>query len=106
MTGTIYRRRRKKRIQASSTARGYNYAHQQLRKRLLALWRPGDPCARCGQPMYGPPSMIHLGHTADRTGYIGLEHRFCNCSDGAKRGNAARSVDGRSRVTVVRSRVW
>ena len=80
------------RWQGSSTARGYGSRHQALRKRLLLRWRPGDPCARCGQPMWGPAAMIDLGHTADRTGYTGLEHRRCNRGDGARRGNRMRGT--------------
>jgi hypothetical protein len=67
--------------------RGYGADHQKLRLQLLARWQPGDPCARCGQPMMGPPARIHLGHTEDRTGYTGLEHSDCNCAEGAQRGN-------------------
>lgn len=69
----------------TTTERGYNGSHRALRKRLIAQWRPGDPCARCGLPMYGPAAMIDLGHTEDRTGYVGLEHRACNRRDGASR---------------------
>jgi hypothetical protein len=81
----------------STTARGYGWSHRKLREALLARWRPGDPCARCGQPMLyrwitGPDgrriSAIDLGHTADRTGYTRLEHRWCNRSDGGRRRQA------------------
>ena len=61
----------------TTTARGYGTAHQQLRARLLAQWTPGDPCARCGKPMW-KRDRIDLGHTDDRTGYRGLEHDTCN----------------------------
>jgi hypothetical protein len=74
----------------TTTERGYGHQHQAERKRRLARWRPGDPCARCGRPMYGPPALIDLGHTTDRTAYTGLEHRHCNRGEGARRGNRMR----------------
>ena len=72
--------------------RGYGHAHRTERERRLALWRPGDPCVRCGRPMFGPPAYIDLGHTPDRTAYTGLEHRSCNRSEGARRGNRMRAM--------------
>lgn len=76
------------RVQASSTARGYGYPHQKLQAALLANWRPGDPCARCGGPMWHRwtvsrtgkrISAIHLDHDdRDRTRYRGLSHMKCN----------------------------
>ena len=117
---TVRRRRtRRHRVQASASARGYGHAHQQLRKALIAAWTPGDPCSRCGQPMWGPPRRIHLGHNDDKTAYCGLEHERCNTSDGATRGNAQRktvaavdktagmtvTVPGMT-VTVRHSRTW
>jgi hypothetical protein len=83
--------------------RGYGHAHRTERERRLAMWRPGDPCARCGQPMWHLQrwskgrliAAIHLGHTADRTGYTGLEHDQCNESEAATRGNRMR---GRARA--------
>jgi hypothetical protein len=71
----------------TTAQRGYGYRHEQVRRALLARWQPGDPCARCGQPMwyrwmldrYGRRvSAIDLGHNDDRTGWTGLEHRRCN----------------------------
>src|SRR6516165_6446470 len=103
-------RRRRPRVRAPghTTAEGYGYEHQQLRRVLMAAWLPGDPCSRCGQPMWGPPQAIHLGHTDDKTAYRGLEHAHCNTSDGARRGNRTRRQRGT--VTAVRevkpSRAW
>jgi hypothetical protein len=83
-------------------AGGYGYQHTKIRRAFLAVWIPGDPCIRCGLPMWGPASKINLGHNDDRSAYLGLEHESCNKSDGAKRGNALRSgTDG-----VRRSRKW
>lgn len=78
------------RWQGTTTQRGYGRAHQLERERRLTRWHPGDPCARCGQPMWGPADRIHLGHTEDRTGYTGLEHSDCNTREGARRGNQNR----------------
>ena len=102
------RRRTRVRVQASASARGYGYAHQKLRAILIAAWQPGDPCSRCGQPMWGPPRRIHLGHTDDKTAYRGLEHERCNTADGARRLNQSRAtVTGRTAARMVRpSRTW
>lgn len=78
------------RWQGTTTQRGYGNTHQQLRRRLLATFQPGQPCARCGQPMWDKRH-IDLGHTDDRTAYTGLEHRRCNRGDGARRGNRKRA---------------
>jgi hypothetical protein len=109
MTGRMRRRSNWKRSPLSASARGYGHAHRKLRATLIAAWLPGDPCARCGQPMLGPPSKIHLGHNADRTAWTGLEHSVCNLRDAAVRG-AIRSNGGKTAAartaTVPRSRQW
>jgi hypothetical protein len=55
-------------------------AHRKLRAYLIAQWATGliTDCWRCGKPLTGPPSQIHLGHTDDGTAYAGLEHGRCN----------------------------
>lgn len=63
----------------SSSEAGYGAEHVRRRRQALAAWQDGDPCARCGGPMHhGEP--VHLDHTDDRTGYLGLSHASCNCS--------------------------
>jgi hypothetical protein len=71
-----------------AAARGYGAKHQAERKRRLAALRDGDPCCRCGQPMWRiqAPS-LHLDHNdQDRTKYRGLAHGDCNRNAGAKLG--------------------
>ena len=68
----------------------YAGPHQAIRRALLAVYDPADPCARCGRPLGPDPSRLDLGHTDDRAGYSGLEHRRCNRSAGARLGNARR----------------
>jgi hypothetical protein len=99
------RTRSKPRNQLSAAARGYDHTHRKLRAILIAAWTPGDPCARCGQPMWGPPRKIHLGHNPSRTGYEGLQHERCNEQDGALRLAAMRRMAAQQ-VTVPRSRAW
>jgi hypothetical protein len=59
----------------STTDRGYDGRH----KRERARWKPkverGEiDCARCGEPIQ-PDEPWDLGHTDDRTGWTGPEHR-------------------------------
>lgn len=71
----------------NTTARGYGTAHQAERKRWAArLKHAGSlPCARCGEPIYDGDEW-DLGHTDDRAGYVGPEHRRrCNRADGGRR---------------------
>ena len=85
----------------TTTQRGYGYGHVKIQRDAIALWRPGDPCTRCGYPMWNrwmldrrgrKVSAIHLAHTPDRTGYEGLQHAHCNTSEGASRGNRQRGM--------------
>lgn len=36
----------------TTTQRGYGPEHQAAARKLKAAMRDGDPCCRCGQPMY------------------------------------------------------
>lgn len=63
---------------ASTTERGYGYAHKKLRKEWVALVEQGGVhCARCSKPIE-PGSPFDLDHNEDRTGYIGVSCRPCN----------------------------
>lgn len=67
---------------------GYTGEHRRRQVADLAAWRPGDPCTRCGLPMWQrwritatgrKVSAIHLDHDDyDRTKYRGLAHASCN----------------------------
>ena len=94
----------RKRWRGTTTQRGYGADHQALRRQLLAQFTPGQPCARCGQPMW-TKAHIDLGHTADRSAYTGLEHRRCNRADGARRGNKRRGWRTVT-VTTVTMQPW
>lgn len=67
----------------STTARGYGYEHQRIRRDALAALREREAmgaetlCTRCTRPVHtGQP--LDLDHTDDRSGYRGLAHRSCN----------------------------
>lgn len=106
------------RYNRTTAQRGYGTKHEQLRARLLKAWRPGDPCARCGQPMLyrwtldrngNRIAAIHLGHTDDRTGYTGLEHARCNLRDGQRKTTAilrARGPLTPRQLTAIRMKQW
>lgn len=107
------------RYQGKTSERGYGAAHVALRKRLLAAWTPGQPCARCGQPMLyrwllmpdgRKVSAIDLGHLDGKTGYAGLEHRACNRRDGQAKTTAILRARGRqltpAQLTAIRMKQW
>jgi hypothetical protein len=85
------------RTRRSSATRGQSNTgpHKTLRRRLLAdlARRPGQPCARCGQPMY-QTQLLDLDHTDDRLGYLGLSHRACNRRDGQRKTTAILKARG------------
>jgi hypothetical protein len=86
------------RTRRSSATRGQSNTgpHKTLRKWLLAdlARRPGQPCARCGLPMYVTQD-LDLDHTDDRTGYLGLSHRSCN-----------RRAGQRKTIAILNARGW
>jgi hypothetical protein len=69
--------------QRSNGRRTYGSRHINLKKRLLAelQCRPGQPCARCGWPMW-PGQNLHLDHDDNSDGYNGLAHAACNLRAG------------------------
>jgi hypothetical protein len=79
----------------------YDSEHQAVRRALLAVYEPTDPCARCGRPLGGNPSRIDLGHRDDGPGWSGLEHSRCNRQAGARLGNARRRARRERRVAMV-----
>lgn len=94
-----------------TNARGYDKSHRAKR----AWWKPrverGEVechAAIClverdgGTRFIAPGSEWDLGHTADRLTWTGPEHRRCNRSEGATRGNGMRN----KKRTLPRSRDW
>lgn len=84
--------------------RGYGRGHKAERAR----WEPkvragGVHCARCGEPIE-PDRPWDLGHTDDRMGWTGPEHRTCNRTAGAR--NAAMVTNAMRRAGVHTSREW
>lgn len=93
---------RKPRPKANTAARGYGAQYRALRKWWSQLVLAGgvECCAeRCLMPQRAirPGEPWDLGHSADRTVITGPEHRRCNRSDGARRGNASRQQRKQSR---------
>jgi hypothetical protein len=88
------------------TVGGCNTAeHKAMRKRLLARLRDGDPCPRCGRPMYRALAhLLDVGHVVDRAagGTLAdgarLEHRRCNRQAGQRL--TTRILTARRRATA------
>jgi hypothetical protein len=78
----------------------YDGTHQAVRKALLAVHEPTDPCWRCRRPLGPDPRRIDLGHRDDGAGWAGLECARCNRAAGARKGNALRRARTERRVTV------
>ena len=78
----------------------YGRQHRTARKRALDRLHDGDPCARCGKPMFRGQLLDLDHHDDDPSIYRGLAHQRCNRRAGAIKGNRKR------RITVWRSRAW
>lgn len=80
----------------TTTQRGYDTAHKQVRARWQRRLDNGERVVcrsvRCLQPGHlVDPKRWHLGHTPDRSGWTGPEVPECNLSEGAERGNRTRA---------------
>ena len=86
-------------VKQDTTARGYGGKHQALRKRVAVLVASGAAvCWRCSRPIL-PWMAWDLGHDDyDRNIYRGPEHRRCNRSSAASRGNRMRGKRRRSTI--------
>jgi hypothetical protein len=80
-------------MRLTTTQRGLGFPHQRDRKRQLAGLRDGQPCPRCGRPMYrwqyldldDFPGRMFGGPQVKL-----LSHRYCNRAAGARMGNRIR----------------
>jgi hypothetical protein len=82
------------RYRGTTEQRGLGHKHRIDRERLLALHKDGDPCWRCGQPMYKWQD-LDRDHVVDRAlggtdGPAVLSHASCNRSAGARLSNQIR----------------
>lgn len=88
-----------------AASRGYGHHHRVRVAQLKAALRDGDPCARCGGPMYrtqlplldgdhvGTPRALQAGDPHHRDALPdALAHRSCNRSHGASLGNRLRAL--------------
>lgn len=79
------------RWRGTTAERGYGNDHQRERERRLAAYRPGDPCAMGGEPLWQPPKELDVPHDHANGGYLpGLACRPHNRGEGASRGNHGR----------------
>lgn len=95
------------RRKGTTSARGYGWSHQRARAHALATLHDGDPCPRCGGPMYRGQA-LDLDHADDRASYHGLAHATCNRRAGGQAKAQRRKHTQRSvtpRVTP-QSRAW
>jgi hypothetical protein len=79
---------------ATTRERGLGSAHEADKRRLLALHHDGDPCWRCGLPMFRW-QRLDRDHVTDRAhggtdGPAVLAHASCNRGAGARAGNQVR----------------
>ena len=73
----------RRRVLGGPTSKGYGAPHKRARDKAMRRYRPGiTRCSRCGLPICDPPSEVHLDHTDDRSGYLGLSHGACNLRAG------------------------
>ena len=94
------------RYYGTTKQRGLGSDHQADRERLRAQLRDGEPCWRCGKPMYKWQE-LDRDHVIDRAlggaqGPAVLAHASCNRSKGATLGNRLqpRTIKAAGRDTI------
>ena len=98
--------------QRTTAQRGYGRQHQLERLAYVAIYRPGQPCAIGGEPLWQPPRLLDLAHDHTNGGYLGLACRHHNRTDGARRAGRLTATrwtwgPGRSRIPRVQpGRRW
>ncbi len=90
----------------SAAYRGLGAHHVADKRRLLAALKDGEPCWRCGQPMYRSQA-LERDHVIDRAlggtnGPAVLSHAACNRSAGARLGNQMRQFKPASADSDIR----
>jgi hypothetical protein len=85
----------------TTTEKGLGYAHQRLRRTLLATLVPGSRCPRCGEPMWPRFQALDLDHAVPRSqggagGPSRLCHSTCNRRHGAQLVNEKRDLAAHS----------
>ena len=93
------------RHERSRHERGYDAAHDHERERWAPIVASG--AAQCANPICLRPTRTiyphepwDLGHTEDRSGWRGPEHRACNRAEGGRKGSA--TTNPRNRMTIRR----
>jgi hypothetical protein len=90
-------------VRLTTTQRGLGYDHQRTRRERLAQLRDGDPCPRCGGPMFRSQH-LDLDHLPGRV-FGGpqvklLAHRSCNRRAGAAMREAKRRAIRQAAATI------
>jgi 5-methylcytosine-specific restriction endonuclease McrA len=85
----------RRRPRGTTTERGLGWDHVKDKRRLMAAHRDGDPCWRCGRPMY-KWQRLERDHVTPRAlggmdGPAVLAHAYCNRSAGGKLASRRRS---------------
>jgi hypothetical protein len=72
----------RKRTRGGTAGRGYGREHRRMRERVKLVVLAGRAtCWRCGELIH-PTEAWDLGHTDDRRGWAGPEHRRCSRRSG------------------------
>jgi len=95
----------------TTAEQGYGWAHQQARADLLRDLEDGEPCARCGEPMYRwQAAQLDADHVENSKAAgeppDALSHASCNRSHGATQGNLARAGHMPQLAEPRTSRAW
>lgn len=84
----------------------YGASHRAMRRHLIANLIDGETrCVRCRRPLT-KAMKLHLDHTDDRRGYLGLAHAFCNESAAGRKGRRVQVAAARRAKLVRQSRNW